>query len=196
MRMLRALTFGGALLVGVSGVAAGAAHAGVVSFMPNTDFSASPTTISFGNPAAASFTFSYLGSNPNDITYSVDAVATGGTGLVNTSGFPGPGQLPIPFQLGSLIGANGYTTFTALPTPTPIAYSIATDTIGLAFTLPDGLHYGYAEILGPTLVSYGYETTPGAPIATGAIPEPASLSLLAFGAATLAVRRRRGRRAG
>ncbi|MGH7097423.1 MAG: hypothetical protein ACREE4_07160 [Stellaceae bacterium] len=73
-----------------------AARADVISFNPGTDFSTTPATISFGSPAAASFTLTYLGSNPNDITFTVDGVSTGGNGAVNTSSFPGPGQQPIP----------------------------------------------------------------------------------------------------
>jgi hypothetical protein len=160
------------------------ARADVISFSPATDFSTTPTTISFGNPTAASFTLTYLGSNPNDITYTVDGVSTDGNGAVNTSGVPGPGQQPIPYQIGSDIGNNGYTTFTRFAAPAGIAYSSAADFIGIDFTLADGLHYGYIEVNGPTLVSYAYQSTPGADILTGAqtsVPEPASLPLFLAG---------------
>ena len=60
------------------------ARAAVICFNPDTDFSTAPTTITFGNPISASFTLSYLGYNPDDITYTVDAVSTGGTGAVNS----------------------------------------------------------------------------------------------------------------
>jgi len=156
----------------------------VISFNPGTDFSTTPATISFGSPTAASFTLTYLGSNPNDITYTVDGVSTGGTGAVNTSSFPGPGQQPIPYQIGADIGNNGNTTFTQFASPAGIAYSLAADFIGIDFTLTDGLHYGYIEVNGPTLVSYAYQSTPGADILTGAqtsVPEPASLPLFLAG---------------
>ncbi|MGH7054876.1 MAG: PEP-CTERM sorting domain-containing protein [Stellaceae bacterium] len=161
-----------------------AAQADVISFSPGTDFSTTPATISFGSPAAASFTLTYPGSNPNDITFTVDGVSTGGNGAVNTSSFPGPGQQPIPYQIGSDIGNNGYTTFTRFASPAGIAYSLAADFIGIDFTLADGLHYGYIEVNGPTLVSYAYQSTPGADILTGAqasVPEPASLPLFLAG---------------
>lgn len=161
-----------------------AARADVISFNPGTDFSTTPTTISFGSPTAASFTLTFLGSNPNDITYTVDGVSTGGTGAVNTSSFPGPGQQPIPYEVGADIGNNGNTTFTRFASPAGIAYSLAADFIGIDFTLVDGLHYGYIEVNGPTLVSYAYQSTPGADILTGAqtpVPEPASLPLFLAG---------------
>jgi hypothetical protein len=161
-----------------------AARAEVISVNPGTDFSTTPTTISFGSPPAASFALTYLGYNPDDTTYTVDGVSTDGNGAVNTSSFPGPGQQPIPYQIGSDIGNNGNTTFTQLASPAGIAYSLAEDFIGIDFTLADGLHYGYIEVLGPTLVGYAYESTPGADILTGAqtpVPEPASLPLLLTG---------------
>lgn len=161
-----------------------AAQATIINFSPNTDFSTAPTTIDFGSPTAASFTLTYLGYNPDDITYTVDGVSTGGNGAVNSSGFPGPGQQPIPYEIDSDIGNNGYTIFTQFPTPAGIAYSLADDFIGIDFTLTDGLHYGYIEVDGPTLVSYAYESTPGADILTGAVaavPEPASLPLFLTG---------------
>jgi len=66
--------------------------------------------------------------------------------------------------------------------------------LGTRMTLPDGLHYGWIEVVrtGDALdaLAWGYETEPGVPIAAG-VPEPGSLALLAFGAAGLASRRRR-----
>jgi hypothetical protein len=177
-------------------LAAPAAHAALVMNDLNADFSMSPVTIDLGG-GLASYTFSYLGYDGS--SYTVDAVSTGGTALVNSSGFPGPGQQPIPFEIDTAIGANGYDTFTAFSKPAGIAYSIAEDFIGLKFGLADGDHFGYAEVLGPTLVRYGYETIAGASAITGAdatpVSEPGSLALALGGLAVLGgacLARRRG----
>lgn len=182
-----------ALSIATIGFAAHPAQAGLIVVSHRADFTSTPVTITLGAPSRASYTFSYLGFNPDDPTYSVDAVATGGTATVNSSAFPGPGQQPIPFEIDALIGpGSGYPNFTQFPAPAPIAYSIAEDFIGLRFTLKDGTHYGYAEVDGPILVRYAYQTTPGAGIVTGqTVPEPASLLLLVIGAACAMTSRRR-----
>ena len=153
------------------------ADAANIVWYPGADFTDMPYTITFGG-GAATYTFTYI----ND-GYTADAVTTGGDGLVNSSTFPGPGPQPIPFQLGALIGDNGYDMFTAFPSPAGIAYSIAEDSIGLKFQLADGIHYGYVTTLGPEVLQYGFNDTPGAPIATGAAatPEPSTWGLLALG---------------
>ena len=99
----------------------------------------------------------------------------GGDALVNS--FLGQ---PTAFREGALIGATGYG-FSALPAPTGIPYSIAEDSVGLAFSLPDGIHYGFVTTLGPELVLYGYNTTPGAFVTVG-VPEPATWVMLIIGA--------------
>lgn len=190
-------TFLGVLAASTLGFGVVAANAAPIFVSTNIDFSSAPATIALGG-GAATYTFAYLGYDGS--SYTVDSVMTGGTALVNSSGFPGPGQQPIPFELDSLIGNNGYDTFTAFPAAAGIAYSIATDFIGLKFTLADGDHFGFAEVLGPTLVGYAYDDVPNTPIATSDIsaapaPEPASIALLLGGLGLFAagvVKRRRG----
>lgn len=153
----------------------GGAQAANVVFYPGTDFSMTPTTISFGG-GAATYTFSYL----ND-GYTADAVSTGGTGLINSFAFLGP-ERPIAFELGAPIGETGYPDFTAFTSPIGIDYSIAEDSIGLEFTLADGIHYGYVTTLGPEILQYGYNDTVGASIETGAgVPEPNTWAMLIVG---------------
>jgi hypothetical protein len=72
--------------------------------------------------------------------------------------------------------------------------------LGAQITLGDGIHYGWIGVVmdhrpDPTspetldAFAWGYETTPDTPIIAG-IPEPATLTLLALGAAALSFRRR------
>ena len=64
--------------------------------------------------------------------------------------------------------------------------------LGVRFDLGEGFHYGWVGVVreGEALepFAWGYETDPGVPIYG---PEPGTLSLLAFGAAAVAARRRR-----
>jgi hypothetical protein len=69
--------------------------------------------------------------------------------------------------------------------------------IGLEFELPDGLHYGYFDIMvsgdgaGGSLLGWAYDTRPNIPIFATAVPEPSALALFAVaGIAMLALRRR------
>lgn len=61
----------------------------------------------------------------------------------------------------------------------------------------DTVHYGWFRVQLPasgmgTLVDYAYETTPGTALIAGAVPEPASVALMASGLAGLLLWRRRG----
>ena len=66
--------------------------------------------------------------------------------------------------------------------------------LGVSFDPGDGVHYGWIGVVRTgqevDAFAWGYETDPGVPIAAG-VPEPGTLALLAFGAAGLAVTRRR-----
>jgi hypothetical protein len=96
-----------------------------------------------------------------------------------------------PNDLASVSGTAQYGNWTAL----------GTGYFGFRFGLPDGQHFGWAQIsiLGDyriTLHDFAYESTPGASITAGAIPEPATSSLvaLALGASGLAAYRARRKR--
>jgi hypothetical protein len=104
--------------------------------------------------------------------------------------------VPIPFELGTPIGGNGYDSFTAFPSPTGILYSVAEDSIGLQFQLPDGVHFGYVTTLGPAVTQYGYNDTTGASIGTGAAaPEPATWVMFILGLGVLGALGRRSAKA-
>lgn len=76
--------------------------------------------------------------------------------------------------------------------------------LGLRFQIGTNIHYGWVRMdvsadwqtltIAATVKDWAYESSPGQPIHTGAIPEPSSLSLLALGAAGLAFWRRRKER--
>jgi PEP-CTERM motif len=160
------------LTLGMWTVAPVSAEAGIVLTSPNADFSVAPYTIDFGG-GAATYTFTDI-YDPSTDPLTVAAVSTGGSATLNS--FFGQ---PIALQLGTVVGAIGYN-FKPIPTPTGIPYSIAEDSIGLEFSLPDGIHYGFVTTLGPEVILYGYNTTPGGFI-TVAVPEPATSVMLLVG---------------
>ena len=180
--MRAALALAATLAVG--GLGAAGAQAAVISATPNRALTATPFVVSFGGAAATyAFTSALTGNGPGA------AVATTGTAKVGS--FFGD---ITDFESGAAIDQNGQLYgFTAYPSATTIPNSPADDFIALSFTLSDGLHYGYAEVAGPSLVSYGYDSTPGASIATGAlaVPEPASMALLLAGLTGATIARRR-----
>ena len=151
-----------------------------------------PVTFGFG---AATYTFTAA-----DTGYgSGAAVSTAGSARVSTI-FGGMAD----FGAGSPIDQNGELyTFAPYGAATAIPFSAADDFIGLAFMLMDGIHYGYAEVNGSTLVSYAYESVAGASIQTGAtptaalptppgvVPEPMPFALLGIGALAATIGRRR-----
>jgi hypothetical protein len=160
------------LAFGVSTTTSVVARAAIVFSQPDADFSGAPYTISFGG-GAATYTFTDI-YDPLTDPLTVAAVSTGGAAEVNSLS----GQ-PIAFQLGTVVGATGYK-FAPLPTPTGIPFSIAEDSIGLEFSLSDGIHYGFVTTLGPEVIQYGYNTTPSGLITIG-VPEPATWVMLIVG---------------
>jgi hypothetical protein len=161
------------------------AEAANVVIRPAADFSATPYTIDFGSGMdAATFTFSVI---PKNDGVTVDQVSTGGNGLVDSFL-----SHPIPFQLGILIGSDD--TFTAFPAPAPILFSAAEDNIGIEFRLSDGVRFGYVTTLGPELLQYGYNATPGGSIVTGSsVPEPSTWTIMIVGLGALAMMARAGK---
>jgi hypothetical protein len=152
-------------------------QAEILLFYPDASFSSTPYRMSFGGGTAA-YTFTDISSSSTDQLIE-DAVATGGDGSVNSF------STPVSFGLGTVVGDTGYG-FAMFPIATGIAFSIAETSIGLKFSLPDGVHYGFATTLGPEVLPYGYNSTPGGFIATTGVPEPATWVLLIVGLGGLA----------
>jgi hypothetical protein len=165
------------LAVGLAAVSMSGAEAAIVVVSPAADFSAAPYTIHFGSGMdAATFTFSVI---PNNDGVTVDQVSTGGNGMVDSFL-----SQPIPFQLGILIGSSD--KFMAFPSPAPILFSAAEDSIGIKFQLSDGAHFGYVTTVGPEVLQYGFNDTPGGSIATGAsVPELSTWAMMLIGFAGL-----------
>ena len=126
----------------------------------NQQVTTTPLTLSFGGGEATySFSTADTGDGPGL------AVATEGDGEV--SSFFGDVS---DFSASSTIDSTDELYgFSAFPTATLIPYSAADDYIGLSFTLSDGVHYGYVDVDGATVVSEGYNTTAGASTTTGAV---------------------------
>ena len=179
-----------ALALGITALGAAGAQAAPVVVTPNAALSATPFAFSVGGGSAGfAFTSAVTGNGPGA------AVATSGTGAVSSflGGVADFGAGATINQTGQLYGFSAFTA------PTLIPNSPATDFIGLAYTLADGVRYGYAQVAGANLVSYAFESLPNTGILTGAgvttpappaVPEPASLALLLVGAAGLAAARR------
>jgi hypothetical protein len=110
----------------------------------------------------------------------------------------GPGALT--FASGGLLAQDAYSG-----TP-PVTFSESglwdgglTAFLGFRFTNATGLHYAWARLTVDDNTNIiivrdaAYETTPGAAIAAGAVPEPAVMTLMVLGLGALS-RRRRSRR--
>ncbi|MCG8403571.1 MAG: PEP-CTERM sorting domain-containing protein [Phycisphaerales bacterium] len=96
----------------------------------------------------------------------------------------------VPSSPSTVWSSVGYTYYSGYGSQIPegvLTY------LGVRFDPGDGVHYGWIGVqrddTGLEAFSWAYETEPGVPIPP--FPEPGTLSMLAFGACGVAVRRRR-----
>lgn len=169
-----------------------AAHAAPVGTNANIDFDGG--SVSFGY-LGSQFTLTDVGGNA--FTASPVAVTTGAGAAVSAlpAVFGGaPNSYFDPVRGGALIfdGGSTYSSFTN----TPIPFSVGATFIGLALTLDDGVHYGFARFAGTNLLTYAFESVAGVGIAASsavfAVPEPTTWALMLGGLGVVgAIARRR-----
>ncbi len=122
----------------------------------NVELSSVPTVISFGGGFA-------------EYSFAVFDTALGPEVTVATSGTAAVASAGGPVELASGAVVDSGETYSAYPSPEPIPYVPGGEELGLAYSLPDGVHYGYADISGTTLIGYGTDDLPSAPIAASLI---------------------------
>ncbi len=156
----------------------------------NQSYAKAPLTIDFGSGAAL-----YTLSNTGDF-FNPLSIMTAGTAKTAAFG----GFLGIPLAPTSFFTDRGRTPFIdagqnyqPFPTGGTVAYSVSPAYLAFAFTLADGIHYGYALTSDTTLIRYAYESAVGVGIQAPPVPEPAAFALLGLGAAVLIAARRSAR---
>lgn len=169
------------------------ANAKVVTTIINQSYYNSPYTYDFGGGNTVTFSTvdkSFFATNPA-------GVSTGGSTQIGSLGAPfynPPQPTTYFFNRGGSFGPGGeQPLFVSYTSPAAVPFSIVEGLVGLRFDAGQGYQYGYADIAGSTLKGFRYETTPGANVAFGAVPEPASWAMLiaGFGLTGATLRRRR-----
>lgn len=178
----------------VAAVPAGAAVRTVA--LGGASFYNHPQTVDLGGGNGITFT----SVDKTFFAYDPAGVSTTGTTQIGSFGAPfydPPQPTTYYYNRGGGFGpGREFPLFLSYATPTPV-FSIIEQLVGFRFDLGQGYQYGYADIAGSTLYGVRYETTPGASVAFGTVPEPASWALMigGFGLVGSMLRRRRPARA-
>nr|WP_295660503.1 PEPxxWA-CTERM sorting domain-containing protein [Polymorphobacter sp.] len=160
--------------------AAATANAKVVTTIVNASYYNTPFTIDVGG--MNNLTLSTI--DKSAFSFSPAAVATGGGLEVTSLGFPFySSPMPSVFfaNRGGDIGPTTFIGFSSFATPTTIQYSGAESILGFRFDNGRGTQYGYADLAGSNLHGYRVESTPGASVAIGSVPEPAAWAMMIGG---------------
>lgn len=106
-----------------------------------------------------------------------------------------PSPVPSVFftDRGGNIGPTTFTGFSSFATPTAIPFSGSESILGFRFDLGQGVQYGFADFAGSSLHGYRIQTTPGASLDIGTVPEPDAwvLMISGFGLVGVGLRARR-----
>lgn len=168
----------------------GTAQASIKSQSPDIDFTNGGTTIDLFNPGHLSgphAIYSFKDNGNQGLSDTV-SVKTSGSGLVASTFGTAPASYftgaRAPFISADLL----VSSFRSFNDYTKIPFSGTATYIALALDFNDGRHYGYAEVDGPQLLSYGFQTIAGKGIQAGAtgqtstaVPGPGSLTMLGLG---------------
>lgn len=142
------------------------------------DFGSTPYTYVLGTNATITFTTLDAAST------SPAGVSTGGTTEVASLGAPfyDPPQPTSYFaNRGQSFGPGVLAQFIKYDAPAAIPFSIVEGLVGFRFDLGQGYQYGYADLAGSTLYGIRFETTPGASVPFGAVPEPSAWAMMITG---------------
>ena len=181
-RILSVVLFG----AGFTALTVGTASAAVITNRTPVDFTGGSVSIGFGTQ---DITFTDI-SGGNFTFDPVGVSASGGGAFGYFSFFNTPSTFFDPIRGSGTLTFDSNTQFASFSTPQTIGASINPFIIALADTTADGIHYGYGEFAGTSLVSYGFESVAGQPItisntSLSAVPLPAAAPM--FGAALLAL---------
>jgi hypothetical protein len=164
------------------------AQANIISGTLNDDFTNGGATLNLSNPnnLADYANYSFIDNGNGVFSNPVSVKTSGGGRFAFVLG------QPTSYFTGSrapYIDGNLLANFKKIHKYTPIFGSGTDSYLPIALNFNDGRHYGYIHTDGTELISFGFQSVAGQGIQAGtmspgqgpmAVPEPASIGLLAF----------------